>query len=77
MTVYTLTEDEPDSEFPSVVLGIYASYPAAEAHQAARIAQWEAAHGEPYDPEDNDEISWEIDAVEVREEFIADRDLAK
>lgn len=73
-TVYTLTEIEPDSEFPAVVLGVYTTRAAAEAHKAARIAQWESRHGD-HDEDDDSEISWGIEETATREDFDPARDL--
>lgn len=56
--VYVVLETEHDTEFPGVVLGVYMNKAAAEAHVAARIAQWEREHDENYADADIN-IFWE------------------
>lgn len=62
MTVWVLIEKEPDdSEFPAVVLGVYASKTGAETEADRRRAKAE------YDGRDEDEIWWHVEPHEVRE----------
>lgn len=44
--VYNVIEVEPDSEFPAVIIGTYTTKEAAEAHQQARIAEWQKENPE-------------------------------
>lgn len=61
--VYNVIEVEPDSEFPAVIIGTYTTKEAADAHQAARIAEWEAETGEAYDDDEDFEVYVEHCAV--------------
>lgn len=66
--VYNVIEIEPDSEFPAVIIGTYTTRAAAEAHQQARIAEWQKENPEDeYD--DNPDFEVHVEPARVLRKY--------